>query len=436
MPSPKLDFSRLSSFKVGKGASGTKTTQLDRYKAILENHGLIIPPHVSLSEEFCIAPLIRVEWMDEERKPAGKPRGEIAFSDEERRTLRDAISQFQDFILAVRSDEQTAKGIGLFKTEFVDMREDYFERFLSALVSVLEAQFNPDANAFKERTGMPHGIGVQLMPLAAMLDKRIDRVFPLLSLAGFTAREHDEVILHLGFGIGGGVSTKTIHRKLACTMACPDWITVQRGFFTQIGGESFNPSTSSFTWAGPSFVWDYDDLSFYGKANNAIDALLGKLRAIAIEAGDLYFEAQLIDKEEKQWAITQISEHHWPKVDRPIGKQILEINGYGNVVGSGIASCNDCTGRQDAKRGSLVAFHSGSLSDNFSDFAFSSGILENIDDHIRDISSHVSGAYREAGIIVLGCRKYLHNKIPERLKGERFLVWGDELGGQGGIVIP
>ncbi|MDO8553690.1 MAG: hypothetical protein Q7S22_02695, partial [Candidatus Micrarchaeota archaeon] len=202
----KTDFSLLKPASIGKGAFGAKTTELARFKDAFEKKGIVTPPHVSLSVDFFHNVLFRAGLVKEDGSYVFSAftghrilsKEEIKFNKRELTVLRAIFNRFQDYVVAIRSDERTAKGIGLYDTGFMLAlnSSDKFNLFLDKIKTILLCQSDRSALAFVGRVGLPHGIGIQFMPLVAFHNTKNNSLFPLISIAGFTAKDSDKILFH------------------------------------------------------------------------------------------------------------------------------------------------------------------------------------------------------------------------------------------------
>jgi hypothetical protein len=237
--------SSLGTIQVGNGKFGAKTTELTRFKDVLERNGCVIAPHVSFSKEFFFPALVRSGILNEQgmvpeemlrmidsyeySKDYDHMKPKIQFTEKEKQIIRDALSQFHGHAVAVRSDEDSAKGLGVFGTLFVLWDDD--EKNMQAIEHCLVSQFFRNANMVKQNLGMGNGIGIQVMPVTAMLvtaerqskgyyenfrmvkynlfsppSKNKQFLHTPISIAGFTARKKNDIIFHFSYGIGGAVN--------------------------------------------------------------------------------------------------------------------------------------------------------------------------------------------------------------------------------------
>jgi hypothetical protein len=202
-----------------------------------------------------------------------------------------------------------------------------------------------------------------------------------------------------------------------------------------------------------------------------------------------------MDLEAGVFAVTQVSEHVWPNVEKPSGKELLTF-GPGNngvIIGSGVVRCNGIVRKpvlpddEELTDASLeLAMPTNSLVigpamqrneinvigavdmniDSFPLYCNAGAILNSDLDHNKQLNAHVSGIYREAGIPILSPlidQPLLENVVPladairlaqvstieakernnairrvqtELMRNKEVIVWADELNRCGGVVAP
>lgn len=455
----KLNRSGLRTYKVGRGRFGAKTMKLMKFKPILEKHNLIVPPHTSFSEGMFAEALIKAGVMTADGRFTGEF-NDVEFDTPTRAVLGAYAAQFRDRIIAIRSDEHTAKGVGVFHTEFLDMRGDFskkFKEFLYVIKMLLqEVQFEEDAETFKQRMGLTGGIGIQVMPLMGIVDEDLGQMYPPLSIAGYTAIERNQIILHIGYGVGGAVSeSASTHVKVPFDFPDDELLP----FFDTKGkmGVVFDLKNGELdqTHDVPADALLNIPKNFEMTVTRALRNLVDRLKPVAQEAGDIYFEAQSLDVVGNQWAITQIDNHEWTDVQKPDGEEILYVTGLGNIIGSAIVQCNGFTeilldpptgfgkkkvlGLVEVNQNNLTLLSQGAMIRDFATFGNSAAIIQCAELNVSrgGLNSHTQGVYREVGIPILAYPNFeQHDEITKVLSGKRFIVWANELTEQGGIVIP
>ncbi|MEK6982369.1 MAG: hypothetical protein AABX38_05545 [Candidatus Micrarchaeota archaeon] len=449
MQKVRTDFSNFPHQKIGSGTFGAKTTKLESFKASMEKSGLITLPSVSFPIEYFRSALVRATLVDQCGKFTGQTSGDfpIDFGINQTRQIQEITKFLKGFIVAVRSDERSAKGCGVFETQFVEARD-----ILWILKRILRSQFSESAQVFKRLTQIPDEIGIMLMPLAGQNFDLFEDVLygPSVSVAGFTIIDRNEVRLSIGFGIGGGVNQYAVQTRFRGGkidfLEFPPEIRLMEAQDRSISDEKFAPNILVTDFGFPNIF----------EAQNSSDDFCNRILSVARERQtDVYFEAQLIDHKAGLFAVTQIAEHTWPKIDKPNGKEIIKITGYRNIVGSGVKVLDhyvflpspsyvldEKKGENIAEvrfklirenPGALVIFDRDSLNlHSLATYEYNPAII-NLTDHIRPFSCHISGAFRETGKIVLNAGGY--NYFINELSGKKFAVWADELNEEAGIVL-
>jgi len=446
----KSNFSRIKSERIGSETFGAKTTELDRFKDVAEKANVIIPPHVSFPLEFFKSALIRNGFLTDAGVYTGKryqrERDDgklIEFTEQEKRIIIEAFSRFMDFIVAVRSDELTAKGVGVYSTNFLRVTKKALNdgTIFTMISDILANQFNPSANAFKRRAAMPHGIGIQIMPLVGdkhgipLIGRRT--VYPDLSLAGFTALEQNKLIVHMGLGIGGGVSNDATEDTWILDKR--DEIATHASYFQNV----FYHKTGEMISQAVKFS--------RFKLIRFREMMLLKMMSMAKTAGtDFYFECQTLYGISDLF-LTQVSSHEWPKIEKPHGTEIPLIKNKHThsdwVVGSTVVLCNDVfnfptfrgdlstTTPQTLKRLVVTISYRDTPRElkpsNFGTYEHAAAVLDECGHRSSRFSSHAGGLFRELGIPIINVES-----APSGLKGKQFYVWADELNQKAGIVLP
>lgn len=470
----RIDYHSLSTQRIGTGRFGAKTTQLSRFKDVLERNGVFVPPHISFPYEFFVPALIRAgvlndhgelqvrlarvqDSTDEEFEARDEVYSKLTLDDREVRLVREALEQLDGFAVAVRSDEQTAKGVGVFKTLFQPIKNGG-RGAVDAIQAILFSQLEPWATALIEKIQAPFGIGIQVMPLIGEHIHAYGQTFfgPRLSLAGTTLKDRDEVRFSVGHGLGGGVGEHAFHSKIKPVgdLYIEYPFEHPASFFTQEGRKnySFSLILSDGDSSTTSFLRDIE-----------LEPLLKRMLACAREAGtDLYFELQSVEYPNR-WGVTQVAEHTWQEVPKPEGTEIYVSEFFGNVIGSigsGTYVCSDVVyvgGRAydiagiirdiSRKQNVLVDIGTNVLTPScLATYSQARGIVAATAGHRFSLASHVSGVFREAGIPVIGvvsskqsieqARKKLDfTTHPPKTVLRDIVLWADELNEQGGVFV-
>jgi hypothetical protein len=286
------------------------------------------------------------------------------------------------------------------------------------------------------------------MPLGGeVLDFYGKRLYgPSLSVSGLTNQARGTVKFSAGFGLGGGVSSESclcyqngeLQGRLP-EMPDATMIDLDRGRTKCYSAEALNLP-----------IRGYDQLG----------SLMVRMLAVAQASGtDVYFEAQLVDHKTETWAITQITNHAWPNVTIPQGEELVRINGYASVVGSGVEVFDKLLvlpspssmvfgammGRQietpQEKYARLITKDPDACV-AYGEYMFGNDSLEmleriraliNVGIRIRPFSTHVGGVFRETGKIIFFAGTDI--RFISRLNGRRFAVWADEGNGIAGVTL-
>ncbi|MFA6530529.1 MAG: hypothetical protein WCT31_02275, partial [Candidatus Micrarchaeia archaeon] len=336
----RTDPCEVRSQTIGSGRVGDKTFYLQQFKSAVEKAGsgkVIIPSHLSYPIDVFHSLLVREGILAENGNLIRAPEKDHAFDYGKHleKLLRDGLWELRGRVISVRSDERTAYGIGVFKTNFIYVDEKNFENsfqsFLCAIGEILEAQFSRYANAVKARLNHPHGIGIQLMPLAGTETQTFtgaNQIYPAISVAGHTILGQNKIRLTIGAGIGGGVG---IGERV--TIQRPEELCIyienpyeNRGVFDLDSG--FNSSAAL----------DWILLPDIGDSRKTAEFPFNEFLAIsrALQR-DFYFEAQMLSFEDQRWAVTQMAPHTWKDVAVPQGQLVFTSP---QTVGSGLVTCH------------------------------------------------------------------------------------------------
>lgn len=448
----KLLFPEVKTKRIGKGTFGAKTLGLERFQSIVDKtERIVIPPFISIPIGFL-------------NKAVDFRSREVDTSILDKTKLKEIYSLIHGKCIAyaLRSDERTAKGIGLYITEFLSAQGDFnkrFEDFLYGIKTILRGQIEKDPQIFRKKLGLPQGIGIQIMPLAGSeytqgFTGSEKHILPPVSVAGYTVMDMNEVILHAGYGIGGAVDKTASYSRISFDS---DEDRFLLSSYPMIDGGShivfykfFNTRNNRIDETDHSCLHLLDKSLNSNNLNPKIYELLPYIKQIAEQAGtDIYFEIQLHDPKENIWALTQIDEHTWPDVTKPEGEEIIRVEGFGKVLGSGVKEFVDdiwiksfLSYEENVKRiaenpGSLIVVNNSIGNINFRTFSEAGGILclEGFFGRVkREFSAHVSGALREAGIIVLDGRGSEMVSLRDP-KGKKYKLYADEKNSVAGIYL-
>lgn len=435
----RKNLSKLKTIQVSKGTPGEKSAGFQRFKPFVEQESgkIWIPPHVIIPIEFFTPVLIRAGFLDDNGEEYIPKKGEIEermieWNRKEKGVIREACSQIQGFATATRSDERTAKGIGAFTTQFWVGG--------AGIVSTIEKQFNPTANAFKKKMGMPHGIGIQIMPTVGsfVTCHREKIIYPKISVAGYTAKDSNRLVVYAGTGVGSAVGKEA---GMKIVKNGNGYIMYELENFLVIGPGGSKTRKTIYD------LHDNPEMHLNGNRGDKISELCEILIRIARAAGtDFYFELQLTDDQDDVWAFTQIAEHTWPTVERPKGEEIIRAT---QVVGSTVVECPKFIRRADVETvmenpGACITAAYGTTTPTIRNFPNLVGIGASLESgtHGTTWQAHIAGIYREVGIPILrvqGSENIVGavniNTAYRSIEGKGVIVWADELNERGGVVI-
>ncbi|MFA6530695.1 MAG: hypothetical protein WCT31_03105 [Candidatus Micrarchaeia archaeon] len=452
-----LELGGIATKKIGEGTCGGKTRRLEQFKDAIEKHpNLIIPPYQSLPIEFFMPALKRAGWIGDNNEPTTKERSiaDIKFDKHELEILRSIYNSFKNRLLFIRSDERSAKGIGLYESypTAIIGKKGEFEQFVRFVKAVIGSQFAENADIFRKIKGWPTGIGIMFMQAAGenfgdeigRSRVRKDTYGPIVSIAGLTLKQEGTISITIGNGFGGGVQQDAYPYK-----------TGMDGFFLEFNDrwrlKTFDALKGEFREEDTNMVPTlirFNCLPSKQAIKNGIMKALGGMLRIAGEVGsDIYFEINSVDIVNGIFAVTQIDEHNWNRTEKPPGKTIWETNGFGQVVGSGILKFRKYVYAPDSGDRDLEAILTkknepliitNHTPTSVGEIIRCGAIIDSARGwHGRCFSSHAHGSIREAGRIMMHNLEdlaFLRNALQYR-RGKTIVVWADEYSDKGGIVL-
>lgn len=207
---------RLRHKKTGRGAPGEKSAALDQYKKLTDStvtwsrnpwkeRGLLSLPKGVITPLFFRDFLHRVGASNDNPGSAGAIL-RSKFSKAEIEGMKGALHPFDNSYIALRSDECTAAGCGLWHTGFLGYNRKTFKQALEQIKQILASEFSPSTIAFKKRAGLPMGQtpGVLIQPMVLCDYSMPDDIFTTaLHIIAITHFSGDRCLVNLGAGIGG-----------------------------------------------------------------------------------------------------------------------------------------------------------------------------------------------------------------------------------------
>ena len=433
---------------LGDGPTGKKSDALRRHRGLIEgpDSGLNYVPNVAITPSSFHDFLRRARASFEDPRQSRLSLYETEFTPSELDMFREAMRPFDGLYIAVRSDEATAAGVGLWHTDFMlaDGSTESVREFAAIATAIIYSDYENPVIAFKKRVGIPleHNTGILVMPVVGMPMDAIhsedpDKNKTVFSspysfnvITGFVDGDH---LLAIGTGLGGannyGAKTMTLS-----TLA-PNHLVFER--------KSSNVLRSKLLVSGSmermSTLSDYrlDGFSMGWKSLEGLAAHLKKAVSLFHERAGAprYLELALNPIGENPLSVVQCAEIALPNVEKP------DVNDKQKLYGTSGRSSRTAHGREVLGRGVVETetvaylkydedekshqehreeleklnaqaknyflvldyFHLAHLVvDNFNLFSNASVIFVRTDDLPKyDIATHLSGSFREAGIIVL-----------------------------------
>lgn len=202
--------------KTGRGEPGAKSVGLKKHKRLIES---AYSPPKSGGEECglfnlprsVITPLFFREFLRRAGASHDNPKSQAAimsskFTESEIEGIRGALQPFYNGYIAIRSDECTAAGCGLWHTGFLGYTRKTFSHALNQIKQILASEFASSTIAFKKRAGLPmeQTPGVLIQPMIMYNYSMPGDVFTtILHVNAITHFSGDRCLVNLGAGIGG-----------------------------------------------------------------------------------------------------------------------------------------------------------------------------------------------------------------------------------------
>lgn len=207
---------KLKTDKIGDGEPGAKSRSLKAHQPMIEQtcksqyDGLIYVPHLSITPSLFSDFLKRAGASHERPKESVEAIGKTEFLASELDAIRAALAPFKGIYVAVRSDECTAGGNGLWHSGFMlaDDSPEAASKASGIVQEILQSEFSPAVIAFKRRVGLPMGAtpGVLFMPLIGsdFSSSGVRGLFMTPHHANvLTMFRENEALVSVGLGIGG-----------------------------------------------------------------------------------------------------------------------------------------------------------------------------------------------------------------------------------------
>jgi hypothetical protein len=195
------------------GGCGAKSRALLERLPLIERIGretgaIETVPMVSVTTDFCREFSRRAGGRAKKLETVTDRIYKATFLESERELLAEAIRQFKGLYIAVRSDEATPAGVGLWHTGFMiaDVTKESIGRLEEIVRRIVLSDISENVLAFKKRTGIPidSGVGVLIMPVAGRQLADSGDVFTSIFHANLiTNFTGTDTLINLGIGIGG-----------------------------------------------------------------------------------------------------------------------------------------------------------------------------------------------------------------------------------------
>jgi hypothetical protein len=420
---------RITTDTIGPGNSGAKRAGVRLAEPLLDSEGGFgCLPHTG------ITPLFFHEFLGRAGASHENPESALAiksvpFNTHELDAMRLAMDPFTGLYIAIRSDECTAAGCGLWASRFLlaDGSGEALEACIQAVRDILASEFSREVTAFKKRTGLPMGEtpGAIFMPVD---------VAPLAGASVYTTPLHantftdfacNDTLVQMGMGLGGGNSRYSATRlpgdvNAFYAASVAESVMDAEGFvdgrkcvlyqnqYCQITEKALEGVAAGYPLHFGRLIKGFEELGRHGKRQR-------------------YYE---LSYSGERWCVVQASDVELGHVEQPeVSKttKVLKV-GFGmrsdlrdfsvGVSGRKVVESDKVlrVGISSAQRKTLALIN-GQLSGyvlvleapletlasefSFADYSNAGAIMCNQVMAVRSAMSHVSGALREAGIIVL-----------------------------------
>jgi hypothetical protein len=423
---------------IGPGSPGAKSATLKRYQPLIEKTaetgmGLLCLPQVSITPGFMAGYLKRIGASHEKPEEARAAIGGCEFSSSEKEAFAEAISPFQGSYIAVRSDEGTAAGVGLWHTGFMaaDSSPGGISIFEDIARRIMQSEFSLSVLAFKKRIGLPmeEPPGIFTTPIVGHRLGTLPPIFgPFFQANVITRFTQDDSLVSMGIGIGGA-NSEDAHTKLLNGFGRKTWMKTSTAAL-ECAKAMYNGKLEEIGLI-PGAMGHVGMIMGMACSEEAQEDTLGELKEglrklDALANRPLYLELALGGA---KWAVVQCAEANLRKAtkpDVPEYQKILRINGNRETVfgefgvgifGRGTVEASTVvylSGRnvindlpqmnKSLKEYVLIApeipLRGFGTNFNFEDYSNATAIIVN-PQTLRSAQTHLNGAMREAGIIAL-----------------------------------
>lgn len=367
----------------------------------------------------------------------------------------------KDFALAVRSDEFTAAGTGIFESRLFlnsGTKEERLKTFSEFMGVVIASQFAPPAAAFKRRIGaVGSRIGVQICPvIGENIEKEassFDYIFSTLMSGSGYSSYRGQSRLYVEPGLGGGVNSQ---------------LEDLRGGFNRVLGFSLNESPvmafeakSGERLHTPHVLkgLSYLDIKLRRDSVKLFGELYGAVEKLGIDGVPKYFElaaASLIDwiyDGPLPFFITQITDFILPDVVIPEEAKNNNIWEAREVIGSGTKQLDGLifVDRMNISDIPKMIKNKGekrfaAVIDGYpvrSEAAEALSHFDNVDAILYitrnkyPLHTHAGGCFRESGIIVMSNPREIRLERPHGNKVVEMplAVYASEKSGEGYLCL-
>lgn len=471
---------RLTRETIGQNHTGAKSRALREKKPVFEtleeaNTWIFYPPSIAITP-FLWRPFLARAGADSRNKESERAIEKTDFNREEKEALRESVDPFRGLYVAVRSDECTPAGVGLWHTDFMlaDRTEESMQKLEQIAKRILASDFSRDVLAFKKRVGLPmdENPGVLVMPVAGF--DFSEQVYGTPYHVNVITRfRGEESLLTIGTGIGGANNmlsrsclSSHLNHKVFDRMSMDSNIAGALLLSEGNLDHATNLKDPSGRSSGTKLIRDL--LSKMGEifedGFNGLQEILNHLKQHISGSSYHEFSSSMVN-----WSILQCAPvlfEDVKKPDIPDSAKILNVDRdpYSDPRNFG----SSVFGRSIKKSNNVVYIDSidgleelGSINDSLSDYililklpdgtAFNLMQLKEVTfaDHSNvsavalceeknfGLQSHFNGAFREAGIPVLAGdidQKFLNGLTPNSVTKRKLLVYANDAKEEGFIA--
>lgn len=453
----KIDF-RFDN--IGSGKSGAKSESYRKFQPSIEGafHDL---PLISVTPSFFDNFLKRAGVSHEKPQESSEAIARTDFERGEIDGLRSALAPFSELAVAIRSDESTAAGVGLWHTDFMEagISAESARAMINIVKKILASDFSKSVIAFKKRVGlvMDETPGIFFMPLAGNnfsdLGYAITTPYHLNVILNFRGDDH---LVNVGIGLGGANNfgaTTTLFTGIYEMHFSLDRLVVnypRAEFFCNGGKKRISMDHGLLR---TQFDIQMTNLELHcAKLICKLRLALEKLKSLD---NPTYLELGL---HQLNWTFLQAADINLDsasKPDVPEHQKIFKsLKPEGSYFAAGVLGRKVFTSDQvlytsnfkriseiNARHSDYVIIFSGSYRQFFEGLGFedysNAGAIICLHTPLKNAGTHANGALREAGIVLMAGKidkKFLDSITLHQLSSRKLLVYANDAEEEGFVA--